>query len=389
MRDILNPLLRRFCYSEKNKMAKLMSETPARNFNLRWHTHDEYRICLMAAHHGEIASPLVIALSNIGMRPESHNLLCMKTPRDWKTSWGRIYKVLEEMHALDLLDASVTPVQDVADTAERKPVSVVQMIAESLWLGNALMEDRVVCYLQTVVNARGQVFGYESFARVRSADGSIIGGERIMAASRALGLEYMIDRHLHVQAIKTFVSSSFNGFLFVNLFPGFIHRPEVYLEGVSETAKRLGIVAKHIVLDVTRAESPHDFKHLKAVCEYARSRGMSVALDDIESLGGAQKLVPEIRPDFVKLDSKLTRKIAEDGRRDIIRMIVELTHESGGSVIAEGVETQEVYDQLVSLSVDLFQGYLFSAPMPVEAALHKAIGRFTLRIYSPQMVDFC
>ena len=350
-----------------------MSETTAKNFNLRWHKHEAYIISLMTAHHGDIPPPIAAALSTLGMRQQSGSLMVIKAPQNWKSVWDTIYRVLHNANAVDVFDAAVTPAQDSADSAERKPVAVVQTIADSLWLGDALMEDRVVCYLQTVVNPRGQVFGYESFARVRNADGSIIGGERIMAASRALGIEYVIDRHLHIQAIKTFVSSAFNGFLFVNLFPGFIHRPEVYLEGLSETAKKLGIVGKHIVLDVTRAESPYDFKHLKSVCEYARSRGMSVALDDIESLGGAQKLVPEIRPDFVKLDSKLTRKVGEEGRHEIIRLIVALTHETGGSVIAEGVETQEVYDQLALLGVDLFQGYLFSAPMPVEAALHKAI----------------
>ena len=350
-----------------------MSETTAKNFNLRWHKHEAYIISLMMAHHGDIPPSLIAALSSIGMQSESKTMMAIQAPKNWKPLWDSIYYILQKAGAIDTFDAAVTPVQDAADSAERKPVAVMQAIADSLWLGDALMEDRVVCYLQTVVNPRGQVFGYESFARVRNDDGSIIGGERIMAASRALSIEYVIDRHLHVQAIKTFVSSAFNGFLFVNLFPGFIHRPEVYLEGLSETAKKLGIVGKHIVLDLTRAEANYDLKHLKSVCEYARSRGMSVALDDIESLGGAQKLIPEMRPDFVKLDSKLTRKVAEEGRQEIIRLIVELTHETGGSVIAEGVETQEVYDKLALLGVDLFQGYLFSAPMPVEAALHKAI----------------
>lgn len=353
-----------------------MSSIPTKSFNLRWHQHSQYLISLHPVIHGsghqEIPQPLIDELRAAGMREQSHHMLALKAPREWKSLWDNIYATLTRHDALELVEAAVTPLED-ADHVEYKPVSVINAIADNLWLGDALINDRLICYLQPVIGQRGQVFGYESFARVRTADGGIIGGARIIAASHALNIEYTVDRHLHVQALKTFAASSFNGFLFVNLFPDFIHRPEVYLEGIGDAAKKLGIVAKHIVLDVMRAESPRDAVHLKNVCDYARSRGMSVALDDIESLAGAHKLVPLLRPDFVKLDAKLTRKVDEPATREIIRLIVELVHEAGGSVIAEGVESEAIYKQLEPLSVDLYQGYLFSPPLPVEAALKRVI----------------
>ena len=226
-----------------------------------------------------------------------------------------------------------------------------------------------MCYLQPVMSDKDKIFGYESFARVKAEDGSVIAGDKIVAASKALGIEYMIDRHLQVQAIKTFASSAFNGFLFVNFFPGFIHRPAVYLEGLSETAKSFGVIAKHIVLDFTKSETPRDLVHLKSVCEYGRSRGYSIALDDIESVESARKLIGEIHPDFVKIGMQLVRQAMEPGARETIRQIVELVAASGGTAIGEGVETDEIFQALKLLGVDLFQGYLFSPPVPVETAL--------------------
>jgi EAL domain-containing protein (putative c-di-GMP-specific phosphodiesterase class I) len=228
-----------------------------------------------------------------------------------------------------------------------------------------------MCYLQPVVSSKDKVFGYESFARVRSAEGDIIGGEQIVAASKVLGIEYVVDRHLHVQAIKTFADSNFNGFLFVNFFSGFIHRPEVYLEGLTESVKKYGIVAKHIVLDITKAETIRDIRHMRSVVEYARSRGYTVALDDMASVEAAQKLIPDIRPDFVKIDMQLVRKVSSPGKRETIRTIVEMAHASASTVIAEGVETDEVFQALKALGVDLYQGYLFSPPVPVETALKR------------------
>lgn len=349
-----------------------MSESPNKSFNLRWNQHNSYIISLTASHPGDIPAPIAKALESAGMRRMNNRSFCVDAPQNWKAMWDNIYTTLAQIEALEGLQATIIPASESLEYAEYRALSGVQMIADSLWLGDALLEDRVMCYLQPVVDTRGQVFGYESFARARSNSGDIIAGDRIIAASRALNIEYVIDRHLHVQAIRTFVSSSFNGFLFVNLFPDFIHRPEIYLEGLSETAKKLGIVPKHIVLDVMHSESMRDTLHIKSVCEYARSRGMSIALDDIETLAGARKLVSELRPDFLKLDRKLTHRAAEAGPRDAIRQMVSLVHEHGGSVIAEGIETDEIRKELEPLGVDLYQGYLFSPPMPVEAALKQA-----------------
>jgi len=299
----------------------------------------------------------------------------MRTGRQWKPVWDGIFNELKALGALASVEAAITPGGEPPASralSECKPLLLVQMIADSLWLGDALLEDRVMCYLQPVVSTKDRIFGYESFARVRCADGSIISGDQVVAASRVLGIEYMIDRHLHVEAIKTFVSSEFNGFLFVNFFPGFIHRPEVYLEGLSETAKSFGVLAKHIVLDFTKAETPRDIGHIKNVCDYARSRGYSVALDDVFSIEGARKLIAEIRPDFIKIDMHLVRQVHHVGQRETIRTLVEMGHAAAGTVIAEGVETDEIFQALKGLGVDLFQGYLFSPPVPVEAALKRS-----------------
>lgn len=341
---------------------------PSIHFNLPWNQHERYRISLYAKK--ELPAPLLNALQAVGMQAAGERSAFIEAPRQWKPVWDTLYALLVSHNAVDVVDASVTPAGAAVPESGR-PAAAMQAIAESLWLGEALMEKRIMCYLQPVVSTKDKIFGYESFARVRETDGNIIAGDKIVAASRVLSIQHVIDRHLQVQAIRTFVSSEFNGFLFVNFFPGFIQRPAVYLEGLSETAKNFGVVSKHIVLDFTRSDMPRDIAHLKSICEYGRSRGYSIALDDIDSVESAKKLLPEIRPDFVKIDMRLSRRAAELDARDTIRQLVELTHAGGGMAIGEGVETEEVYQVLRQLGVDLFQGYLFSPPVPVEAALKK------------------
>jgi len=342
--------------------------------NLPWHQHDHYVINIFAR-GGNFPPNLMAGLKETGLQFVSAGALSVKTDRHWKESWDRIHAALVQLNATHMVEVSVASTDPGAQLQQRgdhKSVADVQAIADGLWLGDAVQEGRILCYLQPVVSAKDKVFGYESFARVQALDGKIISGDAIIAASRALGMEFMIDRMLQVQAIKTFVSSEFNGFLFINFLPGFIHRPAIYLEGLGETVKSHGVIAKHIVLEFTKSETPRDLAHLKSVCEYGRTRGYSIALDDINTLEGARKLISEIRPDFVKIDMQLARRTDEPRAREIIRQIADLAHNSGSTVVGEGIESEENYQQLKTLGVDLFQGYHFSPPVPVEKAMRKS-----------------
>ncbi len=349
-----------------------MSTIQVKNFNLPWHQYDKYWIAAFPI-SGNFSATCMAALQSAGMQAGGAGVMAVKTGGKWKDAWDKVYGALQKAGVVSEIEAAVVTGDSLpAEISDRRTAAGMQAIAESLWLGDALLENRVLCYLQPVVSAKDKVFGYESFARVKLPDGAIVAGDKIMAASRALNIEFMIDRLLHVQAIHTFATSDFNGFLFVNFFPGFIHRPSVYLEGLSETARQYGMLAKHVVLDFTRSETQRDMTHLKTVCDYCRSQGYSIALDDIESLEGARKLVPEIRPDFVKIDRQLASQAGDPGKRSMISQIVELVHNAGGVVIGEGIETEETYSQLSQLRVDLYQGYLFSPPVPVEVVLKKS-----------------
>jgi EAL domain-containing protein (putative c-di-GMP-specific phosphodiesterase class I) len=323
-----------------------MLAAPLKNFNLPWNQHESYQLCVFVP-GGKFSAKLLPVLTEKGFTPHDNGSMALTVPRQWKALWDGFYAAA--LHADALADVEIGLAPENQGVTECKTPAAIAHIAESLWLGDALMEDRLMCYLQPVMSAREQILGYESFVRVRATDGSIIAGDRIIAASKVLGIEFAIDRHLHIQAIKTFVSSECNGFLFINFFPGFIHRPAVYLEGLSETAKNFGIIPKHIVLDFTNSENTHDMAHLANICNYGRTRGYSIALDDVSSLDSVMKLLE-------------------------IRQIVELVHATGGTVIAEGVETDATYQILKQLGVQLFQGYLFSPPMPVDTVLKRSTG---------------
>ncbi len=78
-----------------------------------------------------------------------------------------------------------------------------------------------------------------------------------------------------------------------------------------------------------------------------------------------QQLI-EYPADTLKLDRGMVDVMATPQMLPALQAMIALCHARGMSVVAEGVETQETMDLLITAGCDLFQGYLISRPLPLE-----------------------
>ena len=79
------------------------------------------------------------------------------------------------------------------------------------------------------------------------------------------------------------------------------------------------------------------------------------------------RIYRELKPDFIKLDPSLVDDLDRDHTsQQFIRMIVEISHRLGCTVIAEGVEEFNQKRTLESMYIDAVQGYLIAKPAPIE-----------------------
>ncbi len=313
------------------------------------------------------------AAKNAGMSPleGNPNLYFLQTDAHWAPAWQRILSALETLPNPETLKAAIiasesAPTKDNINI-ELRPVSDIQHIANNLWLLDDLHEDRLVCFMQRVVDAKGNPAGYEAFARIKSEDGSIIGGGDIMRASYALKVEYHVDRRLHKKAIETFAHSGLDGFIFINFLTGFIHRPEVYLEGLSQAVAMHSIAPCSVVLDVPLADYIRDMSKLRSIANYCRARGFSIALDDVKSSKDLEQLLRDVRPTFIKLDWHLGAGMLDSKIANPVHEIVNLAHAAGAMVLAEGVESAELMQAYIAAGVDMLQGYHCGAPEFLQA----------------------
>jgi diguanylate cyclase (GGDEF)-like protein len=150
----------------------------------------------------------------------------------------------------------------------------------------------------------------------------------------------------------------------VNVGPDCMKDPE-FPAVVAEVLRSERVSGSMLALEVseqtgTASVSPGFFAQLAEL-------GVKVALDDfgtgfasLESLGGWP--VYEL-----KLDMSIVRPIASNSNfRTIVRTTIDLAHQLGVEVVAEGVESEAVRSELEALGCDLAQGFLLGRPMPPD-----------------------
>ena len=121
-----------------------------------------------------------------------------------------------------------------------------------------------------------------------------------------------------------------------------------------------------LVLEITEHELIGDYDALRAA---VRELGHDIRLAVDDAGAGIANFghIIDLRPDFVKLDISLVRRVnANIGRQAMVVGMRHFSRTAGCRLIAEGVETEEEAATLRDLGVEFGQGYLFGRPEPVE-----------------------
>ncbi|OUR86550.1 hypothetical protein A9Q81_28370 [Gammaproteobacteria bacterium 42_54_T18] len=106
---------------------------------------------------------------------------------------------------------------------------------------------------------------------------------------------------------------------------------------------------------------------LVETCNYYKSMGCLIAIDDFGSGHSNFERIWNLRPDIVKLDrSILLRAINSNYTQKMLTGIVQILHQSGCLVVIEGIETEEQALIATDSNADFVQGFYFSRPQPAS-----------------------
>lgn len=125
-----------------------------------------------------------------------------------------------------------------------------------------------------------------------------------------------------------------------------------------------------VMLEITETAMMLDPKSAKTTLLKLNKLGVKLAIDDFGTGFSSLAYLKQLPVHELKIDKSFVMEMDHDENDAVIvRSTIDLAHNLGLRVVAEGVETQEVLDLLEILDCDVVQGYLLSKPVTAEEAI--------------------
>jgi diguanylate cyclase (GGDEF)-like protein len=219
------------------------------------------------------------------------------------------------------------------------------------------------CVYQPVVDfSSGDILGWEAFIR-GPKEGHFHEPLMLLDYAVEIGKIGALDKKCREQAVRGLGEISPNQYLFMNIHSQTLNDPAFTPASTLELIESVGLKPENIVLEFTERNGVQDFSLLLQTLDQYRNQGFKIALDDVGAGHSSLRSLPQIRPNFIKIDVSLVRGIDFNPfKRTMVETFIIVAEKIGCQVIAEGVETETELSSLVSMGVHYGQGFFLTRP---------------------------
>ena len=237
-------------------------------------------------------------------------------------------------------------------------------------LHRALAQDEFKLHYQPKIDfATGRVVGAEALIRWEH-DGRLIMPEQFIGIAEQNGMINSLTLWVLEHALRQAVEWNAQNVrlnISVNLSTKNLDDPQL-TEQLLRLLEQSRVNPAEITLEITETGVMANPYHSLKVLEKIDSMGVGLSIDDFGTGYSSLIYLKKLPVDEIKIDrSFVTDMLADAESTVIVRSIIDLAHNLSLKVVAEGVETAEVWNALQRYGCDLCQGYFTGRPMPAEA----------------------
>lgn len=137
-----------------------------------------------------------------------------------------------------------------------------------------------------------------------------------------------------------------------------------------EYLRKQGLTKNSLGLEITEGLLLETNPHINQIFHELREAGAQLLIDDFGTGYSSLSYLKKLDVDYIKIDRSFVQNLSLYSEDMVLcETIIIMAHRLGLKVIAEGIETQEQSDLLLSIGCDFGQGYLFSKPKPLDQLL--------------------
>ena len=238
-------------------------------------------------------------------------------------------------------------------------------------LRQVLARQGLQVYYQPVVGRDGLMSGVEALVRWPHPQRGMVSPADFIPVAERTGLIVPLGRQVLATACRQLAAWAHDPVrsrltISVNASAREFRHPQ-FVSLVLAVLEKEGADPRQLKLEITESLLLHDLQDTIAKMAELRSYGVALSLDDFGTGYSSLSYLKRLPFDQLKIDQSFVRGVLTDPHDAAVACtIIQLARSFGLTVVAEGVETEGQRQYLLANGCELFQGYLFGRPVPVE-----------------------
>lgn len=235
----------------------------------------------------------------------------------------------------------------------------------------AMERDELYLNFQPIVDVRsGQTLQVEALARWIHPRYGAIPPDQFIALAEHTGmirpLSLLITR-LALSEVARWWHAGVRVPVAVNLSVRNLHDPEL-AGALAALLEVHDLPGEALVVEITESAIMADSARALETLQQMRALGLRIAIDDFGTGYSSLAYLRRLPVSEVKIDRSFLSTIHAGDAVDlaIVRSVIDLGHNLGLTVVAEGIETSEVLSTLAALNCDGAQGHAICPPLPTD-----------------------
>ena len=247
----------------------------------------------------------------------------------------------------------------------------------------AVAESAFTLVYQPIVElAEGGLVGFEALVRWPHPDWGMINPDQFISLAEETGHIVPLGSWVLRQALADAVRWQHDLpslYISVNVSARQLRDPG-FVRGVRKAVAASGLVPSALLLELTESVLLQPDQRIRADLAELRHMGVRLAIDDFGTGYSSLSYLRELPIGVLKIDKSFVDGIAVSPQRlALVEVIIRIAKTLGLAVVAEGIETEEQRELLLSMGCRYGQGYLLSGPVgAAEAAKMAREGRSLL-----------
>jgi diguanylate cyclase (GGDEF)-like protein len=234
-----------------------------------------------------------------------------------------------------------------------------------------ILNQQFVLYFQPQLNQERHIMGAEALIRWNHPHRGLVMPGHFIQLAEDSGLILQIGDWVLVGACQQLLlwaknPHTANLVLSVNVSPRQYLQAD-FVDQVIQLINHTGVDPSKLKLELTESILVENIEDIITKMTALKAIGVGFSLDDFGTGYSSLSYLKRLPLDQLKIDQSFVRDIMIDSNdASIVNTIIALGLSLGLEVLAEGVETEEQLQLLLSNGCQAFQGYLFSKPVPID-----------------------